>query len=623
MALPQAKLEIAFGVAATAEPTAGQWIDVSDYLRAHEVNRGRQRELARIEAGTATFLLSNADRRFDPEHAAGPYYGKILPNVHVRLSEAGTGKALFRGFADTWTQSWPISKDATVTLTATDAFKVLANVSLAAADLYELWISKLGILEWWRLDEAAGATTIADSGSSAARTAIATGAPTLGLAALLADHAGGSASFSGTQRFTAPPTVDAVGAIFAAFKIGDTSGGAVWIYESENSRLDQIRRLGVDTSGRVVMEARTSVGALGQRSAAGVLVDDGLVHTVLAVFASGAPTLYVDGVVTSSVYVVTQEVPGNQVTIGNENGGANPFSGTLDELVTFDNADQTADDAAKLHAAAVGITGLTVDAAIGKLLDFAAWPTSLRDLEAVDNKILAPQLGGSLLEAIQKIIDTEEGLFYVNGSGKLVFRGRDYYSTTMNVSQMTFGDNTTPGIIGSECPYVDLVLEQSDFANDARTQREGSSTVFTVTDAASISQFFKRSIERTALLHQNDQEVLQHAEYLVAKLADPRQESRSCAVMLGDARVDRSKLLSLTFGDLITLVRRVKNDQGLQVGAEIRKTLRVEGLSHNAERDTSSWKVGLWFSAWDAATDQFLVWNDADDGVWGSDRWGF
>jgi hypothetical protein len=132
MALPTITAEAAL----TTDPGAAPaWTDLSDYLEDFIVHRGRDQELSRFGAGTATLVLANEDRRFDPTHAAGPYYGNVLPmrRIRIRATFAAVTYDIFNGYADGWGQSYAPPAVATCTLTATDAFKVLAGIDLAVA----------------------------------------------------------------------------------------------------------------------------------------------------------------------------------------------------------------------------------------------------------------------------------------------------------------------------------------------------------------------------------------------------------------------------------------------------------------------------------------------------------
>ncbi|HXI19100.1 MAG TPA: hypothetical protein VNM48_22265, partial [Chloroflexota bacterium] len=67
---------ISVDIALTTAPTAAPaWTSVTDYVEAFSLRRGRQGPLETAGAGSATLRLTNGDRRFDPRHTTGPYYG--------------------------------------------------------------------------------------------------------------------------------------------------------------------------------------------------------------------------------------------------------------------------------------------------------------------------------------------------------------------------------------------------------------------------------------------------------------------------------------------------------------------------------------------------------------------
>lgn len=121
---PKVVLEVAFDSAPGQTPV---WVDVSYYVREVHIRRGRQHELGQPEAGTATILLDNRLRNFDPAYQAGPFYGKILPMRRVRVSAEweGTCYPLFTGFAESWGLRWGPGLDGVCELQAVDGFKAL------------------------------------------------------------------------------------------------------------------------------------------------------------------------------------------------------------------------------------------------------------------------------------------------------------------------------------------------------------------------------------------------------------------------------------------------------------------------------------------------------------------
>lgn len=121
----------------SATPT---WSSITEHVRSITIHRGRQHELDRMEAGTATIVLDNRGRHYDPTNSSGTYYGYILPMRRIRVTATwkNTSYNLFHGYIEGWPQTWAERNDATVTITATDGFKVLALCKLNTSYSSEL-----------------------------------------------------------------------------------------------------------------------------------------------------------------------------------------------------------------------------------------------------------------------------------------------------------------------------------------------------------------------------------------------------------------------------------------------------------------------------------------------------
>jgi len=88
-------------------PTTGPfavptWVAETARARALSTFRGRQQELDVVQPGTATVELDNSARRFDPNNAAGPYFGNLLPGrrVRIRATYGAEGLVLPGGASD-------------------------------------------------------------------------------------------------------------------------------------------------------------------------------------------------------------------------------------------------------------------------------------------------------------------------------------------------------------------------------------------------------------------------------------------------------------------------------------------------------------------------------------------
>ncbi|MFC7979514.1 LamG-like jellyroll fold domain-containing protein [Streptomyces cinereoruber] len=84
--IPKVAVEVAFDGGPFSE--SYKWTDISEYVRGFRVRRGRNNELDRIEAGTLSLSLDNADGRFTPGkqkagvNALAGQAGKVTWNLH-------------------------------------------------------------------------------------------------------------------------------------------------------------------------------------------------------------------------------------------------------------------------------------------------------------------------------------------------------------------------------------------------------------------------------------------------------------------------------------------------------------------------------------------------------------
>lgn len=127
---PTIQVEIAFG-SGPGEPAV--WTDVTGWVQEWAARRGRNWEQDAIQPGTATLVLDNRDRRFDPTNAASPYAPGVLParRVRVRATWASATYPLFAGLIERWTPSYRAAADSQMTVAVVDGLAMLAAASLA------------------------------------------------------------------------------------------------------------------------------------------------------------------------------------------------------------------------------------------------------------------------------------------------------------------------------------------------------------------------------------------------------------------------------------------------------------------------------------------------------------
>lgn len=112
-------------------------IDVTPYVTSLGTSRGRPDQLQQFVAGTATILLKNFDRRFDPTNTASPYWDPVTNRSGVaprrKIAISSDGELIFVGrITDIDIDYEPIPTTNTlensfVSISAADDFALLAN----------------------------------------------------------------------------------------------------------------------------------------------------------------------------------------------------------------------------------------------------------------------------------------------------------------------------------------------------------------------------------------------------------------------------------------------------------------------------------------------------------------
>ena len=101
--------------------------DVSEYVRSVSVSRGRSRRLDRVQTASASVVLDNRARLFDPTAgtAVSPYASSIKPRRNVVIS--ADDQPIFTGLVEDWDLDFDISGDATTTAICADGFLQLSQ----------------------------------------------------------------------------------------------------------------------------------------------------------------------------------------------------------------------------------------------------------------------------------------------------------------------------------------------------------------------------------------------------------------------------------------------------------------------------------------------------------------
>jgi hypothetical protein len=603
--LPTRILEIEFD--------AGTWTDVTAYAVSVGTRRGRNRESGAFETGRMVFTLRNDDRRFDPDHAAGPYYGKLRPNRRVRFRATYTLTfPIFQGYLDRITQNYGGPNDATATFEVSDMFKLLNRVELPAS-VYTAEVSADAPTHWWRLGEPVGSTVARDKGSTAADGAY-VGTVALGQAgapvrdpdtAVSLDGAGAHVVIGSAGMVTGYPyTVE------LWLKISTRSTLGNWWFYAQNTAGGTSAPVGYVTGtdlgdpGKVRFDSITST----------VRVDDNAWHhVVLKASAAGAGNqeLYIDGVSQGTGTPTTPAGAGVWLGIPDHPAFSaltnRDWPGMLDEVAIYPTALSFARVGVHNSAGRTPWNGDTPGARLVRIFDLALVPVGDRVIGAGTTTLQATSLGGSALAYAQKVEETEAARLFVAADGRITFLGRQEGDTgTYLTSQATLVDADSGA--GRGYRFTSADVDEGTIVTRATVSREGS-VALTYGDAAAQAEFKIIDEVHSGLLHNDDAYSLYYAQWIVNTHKTPATRTGTVELALpADPTNMYPDIFGLEIGDRVTYKRKPQN-----VGAIVSLDMRVEAIEHAT--GAHYWNTRLQLSPFNLGTSGYGV------GVWDSSLW--
>jgi hypothetical protein len=230
---------------------------------------------------------------------------------------------------------------------------------------------------------------------------------------------------------------------------------------------------------------------------------------------------------------------------------------------------------AEVDTVAGAAAGDLPGARINQLLDELEWPASARNINpgtvTLQND---PGDARQLLAALQTVTQTDLGALFIDVAGRVTFLDRAGLSARATGTAVAFRDTGTD----LEYQQIDYAFDDDQIINQAVVTRSGG-TAQTATDAASVTQYFKRSTARSGLLMEDDARALQQANAIVANRAQPKLRINSIGFLVID--VDRfNAATGVEFGDPIIVE---KDYNGTPI--ELRST--VQGIAHTI--NPTSW----------------------------------
>jgi len=587
------------------------WTDVTEYVRDVSTKRCRNSELDEFSTSTAQLTLSNGDRRFDPEYADGPYFGKLTPGRPIKvLASYGLEQyPIFFGFIDEWNQDYYYKFDSTVSITASDSFKILNSLQLDSYWNYQ--ITQDNPSTWLKLSEATGALVALDTAqlSTGMNWVTTAGATSSAQSAqgIIFDSVDGAAAFDGTRgliirpglpnpiRFFPANTERTLEFCFTTTTTADGSYGMARV-----GSLETVIGVGMVVSGGVgtIKIWRGSISGINQVNIfnSSVIVNDGKLHHVVVPLSGGfvsPPVLpKVDNVNTAQGTTRTWTADfDNPVNLYDSFGLAmmdlsgdnfsSPFTGVMDEIVVHRKT-LTNTEIANHYEIVSGtyLAGQTTSQRIASLLDMGSWMSDAREIGAGNARVQAIRTGGkSLLAALKECEAAEQGRLFIDASGKVKFIPRLAISTTAiyNTSQVTYGDGS------GEKPYSDIQYSYNDrliYNRVTISKKDGGN--YTAEDTLSQEEYFIRVRSSDDLIVESET-ILQDLAF-AQLLAYKEPKLRVDSLTLNPRKADVDLYTGILENDLGTRMTVIRRPQG--VGDPINQVVLLEGVSHAISSDT-------------------------------------
>lgn len=583
------------------------WTDISDYVKDVTIHRGRSTELDQFTTGSATLILSSLNRRFDPENTAGPYYGKLTPMRPLRITAtyAGTTSRLFTGFVDGWPQAYTIGVEDTISLTASDAFKVLNLIKLGSYWEYQIGLDNP--TTWFRFAESDGIQSVTATngtvypGAWVTSTSVPTGATSA--ESLIAHDSNRAAKPAGGVHIKLPGNVpnvasDGTGAktISMWFSTDTTDVGNYGLCRFGNLETLASAGVTIDANGVGTIRGLVGFNATGQISPqmqifnSSVVVNDGKPHHLAIVSnwvsygsSSNRVELYVDGVAASNPGfegVAVGTYAANRIGINfspsatSANNFPLNFTGTVDELTIWNSTALSAAQIQNHYQIGAGLFGAgdLTDIRVGQILDLCGWPSDARTIGTGATTVQAIDTQGkTALAALQECELAEQGRLFIDGDGSVRFLTRNELTTvaTYSTSQATFGDSS------GELHFTKTEFVNNDqlIFNDVTVGRANGVNI-TAVDATSVGKYWSRPKSVTGLISDSDAFSYDLAQTLLSKYKQPSTRIQKLDFT---PRTDPSNLYPVALG--FAIGTRVTVNRRPSASSPISKQLLVEGVS--------------------------------------------
>ena len=491
MAVPVLGVWIAFDDGAyVANPS---WVDVTSDVRNVSIHRSRSDDFSEDFVSTASVVLDNNLRVYDPFNFDSIYANKLTPRRQIKIEGTANGTAytIFRGYISGFPVNFSkVGKDSTITIDCFDLLSLLAAENLKS-DLADIYTRSLSPIHYYKCSDSDGSTTIKDSGSSSSSLTVSGSANlkssfpiAMGLSGNSADltkaayqYLVGSATSVATD-FTIqfwgsfPPEA---GSIFVGIFGGVTNNYIEISFTATNGLNFKLQNpssgIGNLTSSSDYQKLNVSLGH----------------HFVITYNkTTGYAKMYRDGVDigngTGDSRTNIAIFPMKQMVLTNF---------VLQEVAIFDRI-LTATEISNLYQFGNGFQQETTDTRISRLIALTDVPAGRYQVHTSPSGTVkgVPLPDAPVVDSLRQVMRTEGGFLFADREGKLKTTNRLYFQTNArsSTSQATITDAAGAGTLFGYTKDIDIYLDGDLIRNDIVVNNAFGAQV-TQSDATSIGQY--------------------------------------------------------------------------------------------------------------------------------------
>ena len=299
----------------------------------------------------------------------------------------------------------------------------------------------------------------------------------------------------------------------------------------------------------------------------------------------------------------------NGVTYPQFSGYINAYNYSFPTSMSFGYVDLMVCDAfrllnlANLTTITGAVDGQTTGQRINTILDNLLFPTALRQIDTGDYLCQAdPGTQRTALSALKNVEAVEQGAFFADASGNLVFKSRTNVIKTGGSAPITYFSNDNSAI-----SYSGITFAHDDklIVNQATMTRVGG-TAQSYSDGASIATYFPHSVNLSNLVARTDAQCLDIARVYCQTRKDTTIRIDNISQDLTTPNYDAGIVAALTLDYFSTV--NIKNVQSN--GSVITKTLQVMGSNYTVTANT----YDVSFTTSESIVDGFVL-NSVTEGI--------